>query len=274
VTGEEWLACADPASMIRFLELGRKTSCRQLRLFGVACCRRVGRFLDDERFQRIVEAAEAYADRTVNAGTLRAAHRRSCTLHKRAKVIPGNRVACILGHAAVAVNWVSASDAQFRTNDRMNRCVPWGYLARAAAYIADSAADAVFYGTYERADAFDIARRRRVERAPTPADAIWDAEEAVQADLLRCVVGNPFRPVRCDPSWVAWEGGTVPRLARAAYEHRRLPSGELDAARLGVLADALEEAGCTDAELLGHLRGPALHVRGCWAVDAVLLGKS
>jgi hypothetical protein len=47
-------------------------------------------------------------------------------------------------------------------------------------------------------------------------------------------------------------------------------AGRLDPTRLAVLADALEEAGCADAELLGHLRGPGLHVRGCWAVDSLL----
>jgi hypothetical protein len=39
-----------------------------------------------------------------------------------------------------------------------------------------------------------------------------------------------------------------------------------------ILADALEEAGCTDAAILSHLRGPGPHVRGCWVVD-LLLGK-
>ena len=61
-------------------------------------------------------------------------------------------------------------------------------------------------------------------------------------------------------------------MARAAYEERFLPSGELDPARLSVLADALEEAGA-EGELLAHLRGPGPHVRGCWAVDLVL-GKA
>ena len=42
---------------------------------------------------------------------------------------------------------------------------------------------------------------------------------------------------------------------------------------LPVLADLLEEAGCTDAALLGHLRGPGPHVLGCWALDAAV-GKS
>ena len=62
-------------------------------------------------------------------------------------------------------------------------------------------------------------------------------------------------------------------LAQAAYDERELPSGTLDATRLAVLADALEEAGCPDRTILDHLRGPGPHVRGCWAVD-LLLGKS
>ena len=54
-------------------------------------------------------------------------------------------------------------------------------------------------------------------------------------------------------------------LAQAIYEERRF--GDLP-----VLADALEEAGCTDADILSHCRGPGPHVRGCWVVD-LLLGK-
>jgi hypothetical protein len=65
----------------------------------------------------------------------------------------------------------------------------------------------------------------------------------------------------------------VLRLARAAYEDRPLPSASLDTARLAVLADALEESGCTEEALRGHLRGPGLPVRGCWALD-LLLGKA
>jgi hypothetical protein len=65
----------------------------------------------------------------------------------------------------------------------------------------------------------------------------------------------------------------VLNLARSAYEERTLPAGALDAGRLAVLADALEEAGCDDAEVLAHLRGPGPHVRGCFALDWVL-GKS
>jgi hypothetical protein len=62
----------------------------------------------------------------------------------------------------------------------------------------------------------------------------------------------------------------VTSLAAAAYDERILPNGQLDPARLAVLSDALEVAGCTDADILTHLRSPGLHVRGCWAVDAIL----
>jgi hypothetical protein len=94
----------------------------------------------------------------------------------------------------------------------------------------------------------------------------------VRAALLREIFGNPFRPASVDPAWLAWNGGVVAGLAQAAYEAEPLPEafrpgGVLANDRLAVLADALEEAGCTDAHLLGHLRGPGPHIRGCWALD-------
>ena len=84
--------------------------------------------------------------------------------------------------------------------------------------------------------------------------------------LLRDIF-NPFRPASID---TACRTPAVTDLATAAYEERALPSGELDPARLAVLSDALEEAGCDDAAILDHLRGPGPHVRGCWVVDLVL----
>jgi hypothetical protein len=138
---------------------------------------------------------------------------------------------------------------------------------------------------------------------PDCLDALF-AEDAAQADLLRDVFFNPlevkpavthrlswvswlrnlfFKPLppppAIDPAWLTWNAGTVKQLALAAYEERELPSGHLDRHRLAVLADSLElavladsleEAGCTDAELLQHLRSEQVHVRGCWAVDAIL----
>ena len=40
--------------------------------------------------------------------------------------------------------------------------------------------------------------------------------------------------------------------------------------RLPILADALEEASCTDTDILTHLRGPGPHYRGCHVVDLLL----
>jgi hypothetical protein len=106
------------------------------------------------------------------------------------------------------------------------------------------------------------------------ARAVADpAEPAGQASLLRCLGGNPFRCVAVTSSLLSWNNSAVIRLAQTAYEERHLQSGTLSISRLAVLADALEEAGYTDTDILGHLRGPGPHVRGCWPVD-LLLGKS
>lgn len=85
--------------------------------------------------------------------------------------------------------------------------------------------------------------------------------------LLRDCIGNPYRPISINS---AWQTPTILSLAQAAYDNRNLPDGTLEDDRLTILADALEEAGCQDADILGHLRSPGPHVRGCWALDLVL----
>jgi hypothetical protein len=97
-------------------------------------------------------------------------------------------------------------------------------------------------------------------------------ETRQQVPLFHDIFGNPFRPTAMDPGWLSWNGGTIPTLARAVYEERELPSGHLDRVRLALLADMLEDAGCIDANILEHLRGPGPHIRGCWVMD-LLLGK-
>src|SRR5438093_13292782 len=84
-----------------------------------------------------------------------------------------------------------------------------------------------------------------------------DAEAALRkqhVEFLRDIFGNPFRPVKID---AAWQTPTVIQLAEAIYEDRSY-------GRLPELADAFQEAGCSDADILGHCRGPEPHVRGCW----------
>lgn len=86
------------------------------------------------------------------------------------------------------------------------------------------------------------------------------AVRGAQSALLRCIFGNPFRPVAVDPGW---RTADVLRLVEAINADRTFD-------QLPVLADLLEEAGATDAQLLGHLRGPGPHALGCHALDAVL----
>jgi hypothetical protein len=83
-----------------------------------------------------------------------------------------------------------------------------------------------------------------------------------QCALLHDLVGNPFRPIAPDASW---QTSKVLELAQAIYDQRSY-------ADLPRLADALEDAGCDNADLLNHCREPGEHVRGCWVVD-LLLGK-
>jgi hypothetical protein len=94
-----------------------------------------------------------------------------------------------------------------------------------------------------------------------------EVEEQAQAALLQEIFANPFCPVLLDPNL---RTDTVVALAQAAYDERSLPRGQLDPQRLTVLADALEEAGCTDPTILAHLRSPGPHVRGCWPLDQLL----
>jgi hypothetical protein len=82
-------------------------------------------------------------------------------------------------------------------------------------------------------------------------------------DLIRDIFGNPFRPVIVDSTW---QTSNVTGLAQAIYEERAFD-------RLPILADALEDAGCTNRDILDHCRQPGEHVRGCWVVD-LLLGKA
>ena len=115
----------------------------------------------------------------------------------------------------------------------------------------------------------DISTAARAVTAASRSGAVPSRERAAQSSLLRDIFGNPFRPVRIDPSW---QTPNVVALARTIYDERELPSGLLDRTRLAVLADALLDAGCEDEAILDHCRSEGPHVRGCWVLD-LLLGK-
>jgi hypothetical protein len=89
------------------------------------------------------------------------------------------------------------------------------------------------------------------------------AEQAAQCELLREVVGNPFSTLSADPAWLRWKGGMVKVMGDSIYDQRRYED-------LPVLADALEDAGCDNPDILAHCRSAGPHVRGCWVLDLLL----
>jgi hypothetical protein len=133
-------------------------------------------------------------------------------------------------------------------------------------YVGMYAADAVALAANpDLAENIVTSAARCVHTLVTAAD--WNHEREVrlrecdrQVQLIRDIFGNPFRPVAIDQVWrtvdVLW-------LAAGIYEERAFD-------RLPILADALQDAGCVNTDILDHCRGPGPHVRGCWVVDAVL----
>ena len=99
-------------------------------------------------------------------------------------------------------------------------------------------------------------------RAAASVGAKNEAEQKVQSALFRDILGNPFRPVAFD---LSWRTPSVVNLAEAIYQHLAFDC-------MPLLAGALEEVGCRDADLLAHCRWSWPHVRGCWVVD-LILGK-
>jgi hypothetical protein len=210
------------------------TSRRKLRLFACACARRVWEGVEDERDREAVAVAERFADGLATPRELAAARGATALVGNRlARSSPTAEGMCELAGRAAAATALGALPAAVNGAGLAARARAWGIGLHAQP----------------------------------------DRESSAQAALLRDIFGNPFRPVAVDRAWLGWQEGTIPRLAQAAYDERHLPSGHLDAARLAVLADALEEGGCNDPLILGHLRSGAEHVRGCFVVDAIL-GKT
>ncbi|WP_238603035.1 hypothetical protein [Fimbriiglobus ruber] len=84
------------------------------------------------------------------------------------------------------------------------------------------------------------------------------AERQAQSSLIRDIF--PFHPITLSPSYLT---PTVLSLAHGIYEDRAFD-------RMPILADALQDAGCDNEDILTHCRGPGPHVRGCWVIDLVL----
>jgi hypothetical protein len=256
MTESEWQTCADPAPMLAFLR--RRASERKLRLFAVACSRRMLHLVTDDCGRRAVALAERLAD-----GRAREPER--AALWQRIREMGDDRVSdreffratlvyAVLGGIAQAGNVLSAATSAARKVASILGQAESHRLLQPGSFPAESA------GAVEKTAPWSALLQRQADLASNQAK---QRERQVQADLLREVFGNPFRPVAIDPAWLRWNDGTVPRLARVIYDEGIFET-------LPVLADALEDAGCIDVALLQHCRSGATHVRGCWAVDAIL----
>lgn len=263
MTEQEWLECTDPQSLLQasWMEAHplNRFRRRKLRLFTVACCWHIWPLLKDQESQTAVEVGERFADRKASKEELASA--RAAMLHRWGEGWPQR------GH------WMRGSRGSFAPHAAYCACRPEGEVAA-------SAWDAALAALVARgcdADHIAATATREALRHPSPgtktvaADAERVAEEArnkesaAQCDLLRDIFGNFFRPAGVNLDWRAWNAGIVVALARSIYDDRSFD-------HLPILADALEDAGCDDANILDHMRGPGPHTRGCWVLD-LLLGK-
>jgi hypothetical protein len=254
MTEATWNKSTEPQPMMEALRASGRATERRLRLYAAACCRRIWPLLTDERSWKAVEVAEQFADGLVakrdfhDWGWLRQQQGGVVALFNARDAA---QATASYGEGAAA-QAAAASDGQ--------KAAAWEAAFRAAwASGAETAAAMVAADAAVPDSEAWVARR----------EAARNEERAAQAALLRCIFGpalfRPLPPVA--PAVLAWNGGIVVKLAAGVYEERDLTQG-----RMGVLADAAEEAGLMDAELLGHLRGPGPHARGCHVID-LLLGK-
>ncbi len=247
MTEQEWLTFGSTEKQANdLLEFLRPDeNARKTRLFKCACCRHLWRLLTDERSREGVLLAERRAD---------------------------GETSDMAYEEAVASTRAVWRKKEF-WQEHENRFVP--YMFRSAAEVArDTTANRGFTAlgiarmTFRAlgAEAEAVAKSSPdIDAGRAAVRAAYQRMFMVQASYIRDIFANPFRPVSLSPLWLAWNDGAVRKMSQAIYDERAFD-------RLPLLADALEDAGCTSGDILAHCRGPGPHVRGCWAVD-LLLGK-
>jgi hypothetical protein len=252
MTEAEWLACTDPQPMLEFLR--RTASDRKMRLFAVACCRRVWSSLEHEEFRDAVRKAESFADGLADRAEMLQAHAKAraifVTLHRE----EGSPSRDNGPGATLTASGVPAPPKSFmqRVADTLDD--PWWEDEFDK---GDPLAPALVTARHAARAAADLQGQKYVLDNPATI-----AEHREQTALVQCLFGNPFRP---RPTCDAWLTGEVRALADGVYAERAFD-------RMPLLADALEASGCTNADLIEHCRSGREHARGCWVVD-LLLGK-
>ncbi len=238
MTEAEWLTCNDVVELFESLNR-RNGSARKFRLLACACCRHIWHLMTFSSSRESVELAEQYADGLVDLATLDLICERVDEAIRPLIRIDRSRSDI---WAALVANKATWTDPR---NNHGN--------AEGCGYVFTDLVTAVMCAEVPLADQDQEAEWR-----------IGDREYPVMAGLLRDIFGNPFRPVTFDPDW---RTSTVVSLARQMYDSR-------DFSPMPILADALQDAGCDNDDILAHCRDAnATHVRGCWVVDLVL-GKS
>jgi hypothetical protein len=236
---KQWLSCSNPYQMLSFLS--KKGTERKHRLFGIACCRSIARFLTEA----------ATSDRKLRLFAVTCCRR----------------------------VWRLLNNIEREAVILMERFLEGlaGEPERAAAFEAVKQRTPDVYGSEDCPVAQDLLDRdarfaAEVVLLLLPVDRhLGDSEKKTWCDIFRDVFGPlSFRPLSVEPSLLQWNDRAVVKLAQAAYDDRDPERGKLDNIRLAVLADALEEAGCSDEIMLRHLRGSGPHVRGCWVIDLLL----
>jgi hypothetical protein len=258
MTEAEWLAdrCGLPPALEEVARRGT-ASRRKLLLLCCAYCRRVWEWIaplpwtlipPERRTAALVELAERHADWEAELGPFQLAvadaadafHDWEVTLEQ---LVEDDDEQSLKGRQEMAWHVWHLFDP-FLTPAAAGARPLWDWVADRWCGLADEVGEITF--------------RRG---APAEAvNAVLGAEAAAGGCLVRDIFGNPFRSVTFSPTW---RTDTVLLLARQMYESR-------DFSAMPILADALQDAGCDEATVLDHCRGPGPHVRGCWVVDLVL----
>ncbi|MFO0797777.1 MAG: hypothetical protein U0804_09875 [Gemmataceae bacterium] len=217
---------------------------RTKRLYAVGCARLTPRPLPFPLLDEAIEVVEQAADGLADEAAVEVVHRAALAVSAECKSRPEGWWSP-LHYLAIAAERLAGAAGQEHA-----RTVP-GFLFEALG------------GKHDRS---------------YPPDDIREQARRTTVVVFRDVLYHPYRDTRGRPLRAprrvrrppqllrpTWRTEAVVGLARGMYESR-------DFGPMPVLADALEDAGCTDPDLLGHCRSPGPHVRGCWVVD-LILGK-
>jgi hypothetical protein len=238
VTEEQWLACNDPRPMILHMRKQRMTDLR-LRKFAVACCRRICHLIPLDEAGAAVNVGEQFASGELHGRAVFDAMQRARACIERYPLTADWRMVYAAGAALATVysaDWIAAINAARCASAAVSRIEP------------------------PKSSKNVSSLRRRLSGVDFPN---CDHDELThQSGMLRCMVGNPFRPLVFDP---AWRTQAVMGIATAIAKEEAF-------SLMPALGAALSDAGCTETSILEHCGGTK-HVKGCWLVDA-LLGKA